>query len=408
MNSRLFSISTCLIVLTQGSLFGMRSITNKTSSRASQSLAAATGASNTFSTRPWPTQEEIKYAQANTSKASFSNPFSQQQSNQQKSDDKSQSQENQKSKWYKAKSFKYPAAGIVVAGRTAELYKRQKDKEWQKSLSLLEQNKESKKEQEAVNRWLREKEEKEAAKKAKEEEEENSKRLIEIRKGSWAWAISDDIADVDPELYSVILKIKKDIGIAEDVPVRIAKKGKSILPADALGAYNPRLDCIFLQNDINVQRRSNLIHILVHEFEHYRQNHNYHGSFHVKHLNPEQIKKTNLSQETGADAASAGYFDCPDCLKEIQADAWPHNPHETDQGHFSTPKGYFSNTDYDDYIKNSECEERFCAPHKDINNYFKHLRSQIKDGLRVSPEAMADFIEQQNSRPLKDFLPEKR
>ena len=358
MNSKLFSISICVLVATQGSLFSMRSITSKIAPRAANSIAAMTGASRAFD-KNWKNvrggEPDDKYLKKNRqwlknlgvrivdpampeTVVLFNSPLT-----------------DYELKIQRRLEYFMAAAG-VTAGVTA-------------GAGMI------------------------YAKKSKEKASEAAKK--EMLDGT------DDVATVDSDLYKVILRIKKDIGISDNVPVRIAKKGfapkyfgDKDTKASARAYYSSYLDCIVLSHKYRSWNKSSLIATLVHEFEHYRQYHKYHGSY-----GSDFEEKDNLKLETGADAAAAGYFDCPKCLKELQETKGIHAPYETDEGYFSSPGGYFSNDDYQPYIDRvmEDCE--LCHAHEvkksiDKELIYKNINTaikKIKDDARKRHKELAKY-----------------
>ena len=330
--------------MAQGSLFSMRQLTAKTGSKAAQSVAAIGGASSAFSTRPWPTQSSINDAKASSSKIGLAQPFGKEQNNQQKSESGEHGQENPKAKWYQGKTFK----GVVAGGVGAAVSNAYKYKKVQPV-------------------------EKEAADKQKKDEENDEN---DIHPAEEVFLKSVDVKEVDPDLYTVFLRIKKDMGVMEDIHFRILIDDyNNILASDSLG-YS-FMHCCVDDND-NATSATNIlllnkccyglpkamiIQTIAHELEHFRQYHKYIGSYHPSI----RIRKDKdiLRVETGADAAAAGYLDCPECLKDCAKNKFPHEPHETEFGCFSSPNGYFSKEDFDPYIERAKCEGVACRAHRD-------------------------------------------
>ncbi|MCX5923231.1 MAG: hypothetical protein NTU89_01560 [Candidatus Dependentiae bacterium] len=504
MNSKLFSISICALVAIHGSLFSMRQLTAKTGSKAAQSVAAMSGASRAFSARPWPTQNAINDAKS----IALAKPLDQGQGNQQKSESGAGGQENPRAKWYQGKTFKYPAAGIALSAGVAGFDKYQKsisrdDKELVDSLTLPEKEKvDQLAEQEKENPIGEEQKEtsiSEEQKAAEEKEAKNNAKKEEkmLKKREETWAKTDDVATVDPELYQVVLRMKKDLGIMQDVPVRIEKPGSRILGDNSSAHFNPALDCIIIKNDYRKWSKSVLIATLRHELEHYCQSHGHIGSsdalkkqrvlidkseslqenlkglterakkrqehdpyglhpslvVRTKNLSPvydgereigfkefdeqmqliyntydmykDQLTKIDrMKAETGADAAAAGYFDCPDCLRSVadEPGQFPYGPHETDGHYFTTEKGYFSKEDYEPYIERAECEGAACKGHAFQRSAKKILNKFIEDQKKENPQNLRDkngsdsvdklgeleesLCEEFSKFTLADFLPE--
>ncbi len=321
----------------------MRPTTKGASNFTSKVLPTSlTGSTKTFSTRPWPTSESIASAQA----------LGQSKHNQ--SEQQSQAGSGNQTKWYQGKPFKYGAGAGAVAG-AGLLYKDYKDKE---SFEKREQSDDAAEaNSDLYATFLRSKHESIFSK--------------DISFEQWLvwwnkfWAETDNVAVVYPELYKVFLRIKEDLGISEDVPIRIVKEGSDVI-GTAGGFFFPALDSIVLAAHYRTRNTSDLISTIVHELEHYKQLHKYYGSFHADFLEP--YNHVELRVETAADAAAAGYFDCPECLKDraYGRSFLKHDPRETDEGYITTEEGYFSKQDYDDYIKRAQCEGELCKAHRYI------------------------------------------
>ncbi len=92
----------------------------------------------------------------------------------------------------------------------------------------------------------------------------------------------------------------------------------------------------------------------------------------------------------GADAAAAGFFDCPECLHEISTESQQennalrkYNPQELQSGHFTTELGYFAKPDYEPYYQRACLEGESCEAHTKLGQpkkigYSKFFDSGMK------------------------------
>lgn len=201
---------------------------------------------------------------------------------------------------------------------------------------------------------------------------------------------SDDVAEKDPELYAVMLQIKKDLGITNKVNFRIRHKApfEQAMGEFKIGRKNPdnplpEIPCtVLLTPDYKLLSKPDLIHTIAHELEHVRQHLQYLGSYHARESSSDvRMKK----RETAADAASADYQYCSECLHDVASSYKgfiKHEPHDTEHGYFTTEYGYFSSQDYQLYIDRACEDNAMCKAH----------RSGTHDSHGTS---------------LKDFLPQK-
>lgn len=171
-------------------------------------------------------------------------------------------------------------------------------------------------------------------------------------------AVSQPAEIVNPELHAVFMKTKNDLGIKEDVKLRIVKnKHLSEVPSSQ-GFYSGYANTVYL-GLVDFLPQSQIIHNIVHELEHHRQTYKYPGS------SPFSYRKWD-SNEQAADAASAGYQNCYDCLREVAlaVDHIPYEPEETGNGFFTSPKGYFTSQDYELYAEEAQRNNAQCPAHK--------------------------------------------
>ena len=180
----------------------------------------------------------------------------------------------------------------------------------------------------------------------------------------------------DPELYALFLQIKKDLGITENIQLRIGysnNPGLSYSPA----AYSHLFKTIMIDANYNKLNKEKLIFILAHELGHVQQYFGYPESYKIPSIY-EQVRsmeqgiksKSNIHRkaETSADANAADYFDCPECLKSRRESIYD-NPmtqyYALEQGSKDfTVGGYFSPQDYDSYIQRAYLDGQLCQGHK--------------------------------------------
>ena len=215
---------------------------------------------------------------------------------------------------------------------------------------------------------------------------------------------SDDAEILDPELYAVFLKIKKDMGITENIQFRISKPGY-LLNNGANAYYNYDFNIIMIDPKFYKNSHPNMIiHTLVHELEHVRQYLGSVGSYPTSQTNilisklQGKHSKTgaHLKVETGADASAAGYFDCHDCLKNVQKNHGPeYNPSNLVSGYFTTDSGYFAPQDYDSYIERACREGERCKAHQILRD-----KNKQKYGIEFSDPCVSE-----EKFPLNFYLP---
>ncbi len=196
---------------------------------------------------------------------------------------------------------------------------------------------------------------------------------------------TQDTKITHPELYEVFLKIKKDLGITENIRLYITHSSNHSWIEDTYAAYIHVSKSILLNDDLLKEHPSEIIFVIAHELEHVRQCHKYPGSYHPpknfierynpfsKNYDPTKLK-TTVKVENGADASAAGYFDCPECLKRIVntqeknlleyiANNEQNNPNtKLNPEDFSSV--YFSPEDYKIYIDRALLDGRLCRAHQ--------------------------------------------
>ncbi|MBP6892234.1 hypothetical protein KBB68_01505 [Candidatus Babeliales bacterium] len=170
--------------------------------------------------------------------------------------------------------------------------------------------------------------------------------------------LSDDAAVVNPQLNDVFIQIRQDFGIKENVKLRVFKNNSDFFRLiGGEGVYSYYSKSVYLAF-VDVLSKPKIIHNIAHELEHHRQYQKYPRSFpfsYVKWINNEQ----------GADAASAGYQNCYDCLREVAlGTTYRHEPNNTPYGFFTTLSGYFSPQDYELYAQESQKNNAQCPAHK--------------------------------------------
>jgi hypothetical protein len=250
--------------------------------------------------------------------------------------------------------------------------------------------------------------------------------LINVRKNSLQTSL--DAKTFDPELYALFLKIKKDLGITENIDFRIASFENSGLQG-APAAYSHQFQTIMLMKDYKKIDKNQIIYLLSHELEHVRQYLHYPGSYQIAtygdlkeslNLGEQSPTGIHLKAETGADANAMGYFDCPECLKYNAADRKKHpmaqyQPRDLPSGYFTTPLGYFAAEDIEPYIERACKEGELCKAHKmlgdpkEINTslpkkfdpYFQAKQNQNKMNQKYNE----NLNRRGKSLPLEFYLP---
>ncbi len=266
---------------------------------------------------------------------------------------------SKKSSWYQGK-WKYPLAAGTAAGAAYEMS--DLTNAYAENLDQLSENQSS-----DLNTKFQE------IKKSIEKEEDdlryNQYLTKEIRINQMI--NSKDAKYHDPELYKLFFKIKKDLGIIEDIDLRI---GNSKMMNDG-GLYDDQSKTIFLHENYITWQPVIQIKVLAHELGHVKQFHHYPDSYHYHVPNkgfswPLEGKdlELKLKSETGADANAAGYFDCPECLRHIAAidkkyPLFKHNPVNLSFGYFTTKYGYFSPEDYELYMQRACLDGELCEAH---------------------------------------------
>lgn len=183
---------------------------------------------------------------------------------------------------------------------------------------------------------------------------------------------SDD-AIKDPELYAVMLQIKKDLNITNKVNFRIWHKQphKNVIAQFKRGrklhdSPLPEIPAtILISPNYKSMTKSDLICTIAHELEHMRQYLRYPGSYHLyDDISEIRIKKA----EMGADAAAADYLYCSECLTDLASSIKGfivYDPHDTEHGYFTTEYGYFSPEDYQPYIDRACENDAMCKAHRE-------------------------------------------
>lgn len=238
---------------------------------------------------------------------------------------------------------------------------------------------------------------------------------------------------IAPKLNSTFLKIKKLLGIQEDIHLRINTNTDNFsLNADAL--FLPQYNCIIINAEYSNWSPFQIIRTLVHELEHVKQIYHYPDSYKLSSLKAYQTSKIkgkksetgeHLKAETGADASAAGFFDCPECLHEISKQyekaknpLLKYNPEELQSGYFTTELGYFAPKDYQPYIKRACLDGELCEGHKILGKP-KTIKSQNQDDfmkydLNHTTEYDQGYLKQkfntlrkqkQSKLPVELFLP---
>jgi uncharacterized protein YbcI len=185
-------------------------------------------------------------------------------------------------------------------------------------------------------------------------------------------ANSVNAKDADPELYDVFLKIKKDMGIDEDVTLRIRTDDAFTNDAE----YDPFFYIVLINKNYKNESKSFIVNALVHELEHHRQYNRYFGSYAFSNLEDRRNSVRlgtqsptgiHLKLEAGAEATAAGYFDCSECLKDIanKRNALEYNSDPNlPSGYFRSTCGYFVKEDYDPYIERALQDGKLCKGHE--------------------------------------------
>lgn len=244
---------------------------------------------------------------------------------------------------------------------------------------------------------------------------------------------SKDTQTAAPKLHDLFLKIKKDLGITENIELRLEIiDDTTTTTADA--TYLPQYNCILINSNYNNWDSFQIIRVLVHELEHVKQIYHYPDSYKLSNLEEYQKSKikgeksdtgAHLKAETGADASAAGYFDCPECLSEIakqfetkQNPLLNYNPQELQSGHFTTELGYFAPEDYDPYIQRACTEGDLCQGHKILGKPKTIKYSKQHDAMKYdsyyAQQYDQDYLNQkfntlreqkQSELPVELFLP---
>ncbi len=206
---------------------------------------------------------------------------------------------------------------------------------------------------------------------------------------------SKDAKDHDPEIYKLFLKIKEALGVTENINFRIGT-AECIILENNIASYNWNFNTLTLHEDYKNLDPINLIQTIAHELEHMKQFYHYPDSYHIPSFKELIYSKKqgiqsktgiHLKAETGADANTAGYFDCPKCLEYLannrENPLLKHNPQNLPSGYFTTQLGYFSEKDYKDYIARACLDGELCKAHKLIEDakqdvtIFRYLPAEL-------------------------------
>lgn len=168
-------------------------------------------------------------------------------------------------------------------------------------------------------------------------------------------------------LLKIFENLKKELSVPDNVQLRFVDMKAVSTEKDTsfiwTAYFNSDSNIIYLSRDyyssIFFIRNPELIGTLVHELEHVRQFAKCSGSYHGKN---------SWQKEQGADAATAGYFNCWVCLCE-NAKALG-----------LTERGYFGEDDYNSYIARAKEENKLCIDHKNCNIDFNNKSDFLLKG----------------------------
>lgn len=202
---------------------------------------------------------------------------------------------------------------------------------------------------------------------------------------------SEDIAEIDHELYEVMLQIKKDLEVTHEINFRIGHNLPEHVSAQFIKGnklrdnFLPEIpSTILLTPKYKSLSKSYIIHTIAHELEHARQAFEYPESYNI-YTDPMALNENVQAKkrEMGADAGSSDYQYCYPCLESValQKNFIEYEPQDTQYGYFTTKLGYFSPQDYDLWIQRAKEDCALCPAHK--------------AGTADNPNT-----------PLKDFLPQ--
>lgn len=164
----------------------------------------------------------------------------------------------------------------------------------------------------------------------------------------------------DMDLLQVFEALKKKLDVPHDVSLRIvdteAPEIIQRIGSGQAGYYAYYSKILYLSKKYKSLDILYVVMALAHDLEHARQFAKCPGSYHG---NDPKLR------ETGADAAVAGYIECPCCLKKIASDL----------NHGDKNKGYFCYDDYEPYIKRAQEAKLFCKAHASSNLFkdFKYI-----------------------------------
>jgi hypothetical protein len=175
---------------------------------------------------------------------------------------------------------------------------------------------------------------------------------------------SQKLEEEDPYLWNIFCQIKLDLGITENIDVRVVPYNYEIRGDDGFFAmYVGGKHTILLRAGYARESYPKLIYTLAHELEHHRQIFKYIGSYHGFN---------RAKQEHGADAAAAGYIQCAECLKEVSTyyrcrkdnDLSGFNVEEKILNKIAFYVGYFGPKDFACYIAQAEKDHCLCKAHQ--------------------------------------------
>lgn len=175
---------------------------------------------------------------------------------------------------------------------------------------------------------------------------------------------SQKVEELDPQFWNIFCQVKRDLGITEDIEVRVVPYNYEIRGDDQFHAmYVSGKHAILLRAGYNRESYSKLIYTLAHELEHHRQNLEYPGSYHGFN---------RAKQEHSADAAAAGYIQCAECLKTISTyhrcrkdnDLSGFNVEEKILNRIDPSVGYFGPKDFEPYIVRAMDDHCLCQAHQ--------------------------------------------
>jgi len=183
----------------------------------------------------------------------------------------------------------------------------------------------------------------------------------------------EDAKITDPGLYEVFLQIKNNLGIKEDIELKIfSNELLSFLNLYMFASHKAfvitGIPVVFFNKNFTKNKdKEYILFAIAHELAHIKQflgHKDIYGGSIDSNKNP--LKLDSLKTECSADACAAGCIGCPKCLEIIQKHKPPHKPFETGSGYFTDPFGYFSDQDIQLYIDRAkeEGECTLCDAHR--------------------------------------------